>query len=112
MPDTRVSNTLEQICSLVGRGAVEISMHAARELLADNIAIIDVLASVAGATRVEDYPDHSRGPCVLVLQYDSLGVPFHALWGIRRYSVEPAVLVTAYRPDPVLWENGFRARRL
>jgi hypothetical protein len=29
--------------------------------------------------------------------------PVHMVWGIRKDSQGPAVLVTAYRPDPLLW---------
>jgi hypothetical protein len=30
---------------------------------------------------------------------------------ISNHGFEPAVLITAYRPDPALWEDDFRARR-
>ncbi len=32
-------------------------------------------------------------------------------WGIPGGDVEPAVLVTAYRPDPMLWESSFLRRK-
>jgi hypothetical protein len=46
----------------------------------------------------------------LVLQHDQRGAPLHALWGIPRGHDGPAVLITAYRPDPAKWTSGFRVR--
>jgi hypothetical protein len=33
--------------------------------------------------------------------------PIHVVWGIPKGCKSPAVLVTAYRPDPEVWEEGF-----
>ena len=35
----------------------------------------------------------------------------HVVWGIPKGKTEPAVLITAYRPDPDLWENDFLRRK-
>ena len=34
----------------------------------------------------------------------------HVLWGIPAGSDSPAVIVTAYRPDPVLWTEDYLRR--
>jgi hypothetical protein len=97
--DERVSETLIQVQALVARGSIHISDHGYDELANDDIFIREVLTSVSTAMVVEDYPSATRGPSVLVLQKDALQRPVHVVWAIPRGYFEPAVLVTAYRPD-------------
>lgn len=55
-------------------------------------------------------PRYPKGPAVLVLQVDAEGSPVCAVWGIPRGYNSSAVLVTAYKPDPVLWDSTFTRR--
>ena len=106
-----MANTLERIKDLVARGEVYISDHGYDELAADGILVRDVVAGVSAAGMVEDYPNFPKGPCVLVLEKDGQGRPFHAVWGIPKGENTPAVLVTAYRPAADRWSADFRRRR-
>jgi hypothetical protein len=109
--DLPMSRTLEQIRILVEEGDVRISAHGYDELADDSILTYDVVAGVYDAIVVEDYPDFAKGPAVLVLQHDVEGLPLHILWGIPKGKSAPAVLVTAYRPDPRRWSTDFLRRR-
>ncbi len=104
-------STLERILRLVQEGAVRVSEHGYDELSVDAILAREVIVGIADAILVEDYPDYPKGPCVLVLEKDSGNRLIHVVWGIPKGSTSPAVLVTAYRPDPELWEEGFLRRK-
>ena len=106
-----MSATFQSILALVAQREVRVSDHGYEELTADRILVRDVLAGVQDGMVVEDYPDYPKGPCVLVLQRDSEGVPIHVLWGIPRKATSPAVVVTAYRPDPDRWTADFLRRK-
>jgi hypothetical protein len=108
---SRSDSTFTRIEHLVRDGDYKLSAHGIEELIADGIIFADVLASLSSAVVVEDYPDHPRGQCVLVLQKDACGSPLHVLWGIPKNRPSLAVLVTAYRPDPARWSNDFRERK-
>jgi len=105
-----VSHTFEQICRLIGQGQILISAHGYDELANDNLTVREIVAGVADAVVIEEYPDYHKGPCALVLQKDKLGKPVHVVWGFPKNEEVPAVLVTAYRPDPKRWLDSFTRR--
>jgi hypothetical protein len=105
-----MSETLRRVQALVLVGDYLISDHGFDELAKDDILPREALIGIAAAIAVEDYPDRKRGPSVLALQQDADGRPIHVLWGIPAGRRRPAVLVTAYRPDPDLWDIEFRKR--
>jgi hypothetical protein len=107
-----VSDTFARVKRLVADGSVRISEHGYDELVADDILTRDIIESVGDGRVVEDYPDYPKGPCVLVLQTDRTGNPIHVVWGIPKGHPDPAVLVTAYRPDSDRWQDGFMRRRI
>jgi len=104
------SRTLEAVRLLAATGDVRVSEHGYDELVEDEILVCDLIDGVAGATVVEDYPTFAKGPAVLVLQFDHDQRPVHVVWGIPKGFSSPAVLVTAYRPDPARWDNTFTQR--
>ena len=105
-----MSDTIEKILRLVGRREVLVSSHGYDELAADDIPVRDILYGVPKAVVIENYPEYPKGPCVLVLQRDANGKPIHVVWGIPRGRSSPAVVVTAYRPDPLRWSKDFLRR--
>jgi len=106
-----VSNTLERIKGLAKEGKIKISEHGYDELANDDLTAREIIEGVLYSILLEDYPDYPKGPCVLVLQSDRNGDPVHVVWGMPKNHVQPAVLVTAYRPDPKLWDEKFMRRK-
>ena len=106
-----MSMTFDKVCALVQRGEVRVSDHGYDEMSDENILARDVLAGVSDGVVVEDYPMYAKGPCVLVLQKDLDQQPIHVVWGIPKDLSSPAVVVTAYRPNPDLWSEDFTRRK-
>jgi len=65
----------------------------------------------AGPRKIARYGDRFKAIAVLVLQIDGEKRPVHAVWGIPKGFTAPAVLITAYRPDPARWNENFTERR-
>ena len=106
-----MANVLDRIQKLVRAEEIRISAHGYDELADDGILVRDVIAGIDSAVVVEQYPSYPKGPSVLALQYDRKNKPIHVVWGIPKGYDSPAVVVTAYRPDPGRWSDDFRRRR-
>jgi hypothetical protein len=103
--------TYNRILALVEQGNILISEHGYDEMVQDDISIKDIITSLHSSKLIEDYPEYPKGPCILLLQYDSKNKPIHTVWGIPKGKTSPAVLVTAYRPNPNRWDVEFIRRK-
>ena len=106
-----MSPTLDLVRTAVAAGQVRVSQHATAELDADAITLDEILNTAPSAILVEDYPSASKGPSVLALHRARDGQAVHVVWGLARGTTTPAVLVTAYCPDPDRWTADFMRRR-
>jgi len=105
------SLTIPILQALIAVENVVISDHAYDQLRDRAIVPEDILAGIAAAVVIEDYPDAHKGPSLLALQWDAQGQPIHVVWGVPTGAWTPAVMVTAYRPDTARWSEDFRSRK-
>ena len=101
----------DKIKGLIANGNIRISEHGYDEIVADDITVREIVEGSPDGIIIEEYPEYIKGPCVLILLKDRTGHFIHAVWGIPYDSLTPAVLVTAYRPDPERWVDGFLRRK-
>jgi hypothetical protein len=106
-----MSDIWEKIVWLIENKDIKISEHGYDELAADGITVRDIVTGSPKGVVLEEYPEYPKGPCVLTMLKDREGYPVHAVWGIPHGSKSPAVLVTAYRPDPEHWVDGLRRKK-
>lgn len=104
-------NTLKKIIDLSINKDLRISEHGYDELANDDLTAREVVSGLLDAVLIEDYPDYNKGASVLVLQKDKNDQPIHVVWGIPKGYENPAVLITAYRPDPTLWDKSLMERK-
>jgi hypothetical protein len=105
-----VSGLWQQFAALITAGDVRISEHGYDALADDGLTVDELLAGANSAVVVEECPEYPKGAAVLVLQRAVDGSPVHAVWGVPRGYNRPVVLVTAYKPDPTLWNETFTRR--
>lgn len=87
----------------VHRGEFEISEHAEEERTEDGITISDIKEAISNARILENYPEHPRGACCLILGYTGGGCPLHIVCAILP---EGRVrIVTVYIPGFPKWTD-------
>jgi hypothetical protein len=69
----------------------------------------DIEEAIHNGEIIEDYPEDPRGPSCLILGFTLRNRPLHVLCG--KLEEDEILIITAYEPDPVEWEDGYRARR-
>jgi Domain of unknown function (DUF4258) len=85
------------------------SSHAVRRMFARRIFELDVEIAIDRGTIIESYPDDTPFASYLVLDFID-GCPIHVVYSIDE-STNIIYVITAYNPDPAIWENNFSVRK-
>ena len=89
---------------------IEFRVHAVRRMFERNISDQEVLKVIQDGEVIEEYPDDKPYPSMLILGFvDSH--PIHVVLAVNEEE-NMGIVVTTYRPDPLLWENNFRRRKI
>ena len=85
------------------------SRHAIQQMFLRRISKSEVQAVVAYGEVIEERPDDTPFPSYLLLDFLA-GRPIHVVFSYDE-STDTGYVVTAYIPDPNLWQDDFRTRR-
>ena len=89
--------------------SLHFSRHAFERMFQRGIDPDAVARLVSSGEVIADYPDDLPFPSPLILGFHG-GQPVHAVVARDPGSGE-CHLVTIYRPDPVMWDEGYKRRR-
>jgi Domain of unknown function (DUF4258) len=78
-------------------------------MFARRISESDVEIAIAQGTIIESYPDDTPFASYLTLNFID-GCPIHVVYSINE-STNIIYVITAYNPDPGIWENNFSVRK-
>jgi hypothetical protein len=91
---------LDTLRQAVREQQVKISLHAAKEALAEHITRPEIEAAMLDAQLLEDYPEWWLGPSCLIYGRTQDGRDIHA---VVSYSELPVTIITVYEPQPPKW---------
>ena len=87
---------------------IAITQHAQKRFLERNILLDDIKTVIMTGTIIKEYPDDQPFPSCLVLEKSVNGQPVHI---VISTDSEFIYVITAYHPDPQLWNNTFTQKR-
>lgn len=84
-------------------------MHASEMMMKRNIDRADVLNCLETGEVIEDYPDSFPNPSCLIFGYSLGNKVLHTVVGMKQ---DLLMVITAYFPDTVKFEDDLRTRRI
>jgi hypothetical protein len=84
-------------------------VHAINRMFERNITMDDVKQTIQTGELVQDYPDDKPYPIRLVLGWVG-NRPIHVVFASDDQN-DRLIVITAYEPDPNLWEADFKTKK-
>ena len=100
--------TMEQLRALNKPESIAITEHARIRLFERNISIDDIVNGINTGEIIKQYPDDKPLPSCLILGFSARLQYIHV---VVSYETDFIYLITAYFPDPDMWENDFKTRK-
>jgi len=89
-------------------GRVIFRVHAIRRMFERGIGVDEAVQAIAAGETIESYPEDTPFPSRLILAWVG-GDPLHVVIADNQADGE-TIVITAYRPEPGVWDAGFRKR--
>lgn len=93
----------------MGESKLVFRVHAVRRMFERKISVANVRDVIEKGEMIESYPDDVPYPSRLLLGWRGAR-PLHVVVADNAAARE-TVVITAYEPDPALWDETFRQRR-
>ncbi len=87
--------------------SITYSEHAIQQMFKRNISVLIVEETILTGKVIKEYPNDKPYPSILILHFIN-NRPIHVVLAINN---ESGIVVTAYEPDPIIWENGFETKK-
>jgi len=85
------------------------SDHAITQMFRRNISVDDVKLVIDKGESIAEYPSDKPYASCLMLAYIN-NRPIHIVVG-KDEKMERCIVITAYEPDPSIWEPGFKSKK-
>lgn len=85
------------------------SDHAIIQMFKRNISVDDVKLVIETGETIAEYQNDKPYPSFLMLAYIN-SRPIHIVVG-RDEEKDRCIVITAYEPDPNIWQPGFKSKR-
>lgn len=92
----------EEIKQAIRTRNINVSRHALREAIDEDISIDEVRQALLSGMIIENYPTHRRGPCCLVYGQTEVGRDLHI---VITSSLVPVLIITVYEPRAPYWST-------
>lgn len=89
---------ITQIIHAIQVNRVNITQHAHKEAIDDNLLLDEIFHSTQNGEVIEDYTTDRPYPSCLIFGRNQDNEPVHTVWAYAADS-EIAILITVYRPD-------------
>jgi hypothetical protein len=98
---------LSRIRSQAAANQLRVTQHAQEEMVAESIRLEEVLEAINSSELLENYPEHRRGACRLLVGCTRTGRALHI---VCTSEAPVLILITVYEPKPPKWVTTTQRR--
>lgn len=99
---------IEDLRKLNAEGKIIQTLHSAKRLLSRNISLSDVKRVIDEGEIIKQYETDQPYPSCLILGLSIAGKILHV---VVSHNSENIFLITAYYPDPSIWQADFKIKK-